>query len=427
MKNKLKSILSIEIPFLYLKKTLALVLIAGMVLTNGDFALLGHTVVEAAASSFKANGISVDLNTPESWQATANAEKNITDKSGVSQSVLGKAWLYGVVANEWTFNGESETNFAVKTLSGSVGQIGGQTGVTDKAEGDLSAESMVGESTTNGAVQIKGVPETITRPEGQESKFSDGCGGLIYKYDTKENIEAAIDAMRSHVAQQSDAMAKKNSIPDYSKVVRGDSAQKITLDFTESPEGTIYVNVDQWEVNDWSLSRAFKENGGITIKKKPNQIIVFNFSGSEVNLDKMIIEEGGKSQDTVGIANTPSSSNDIIEGLYFNMPNATKVHLQDSAGIFIAPKATVTTGGLGGGWVICDKFINGCEWHFTNGKLPDTYGKDSVQFHAVKNIAGKPADKDGFTFTLSEKDGNKWNTIQTKTNKGSAIDFDSIE
>ena len=427
MKNKLKSILSIEIPFLYLKKTLALVLIAGMVLTNGDFALLGHTVVEAAASSFKANGISVDLNTPESWQATANAEKNITDKSGVSQSVLGKAWLYGVVANEWTFNGESETNFAVKTLSGSVGQIGGQTGVTDKAEGDLSAESMVGESTTNGAVQIKGVPETITRPEGQESKFSDGCGGLIYKYDTKENIEAAIDAMRSHVAQQSDAMAKKNSIPDYSKVVRGDSAQKITLDFTESPEGTIYVNVDQWEVNDWSLSRAFKENGGITIKKKPNQIIVFNFSGSEVNLDKMIIEEGGKSQDTVGIANTTSASNDIIEGLYFNMPNATKVHLQDSAGIFIAPKATVTTGGLGGGWVICDKFINGCEWHFTNGKLPDTYGKDSVQFHAVKNIAGQPADKDGFTFTLSEKDGDEWKTIQTKTNKGSAIDFDRIE
>ena len=433
MKNKLKSILSIEIPFLYLKKTLALVLIAGMVLTNGDFALLGHTVVEAAASSFKANGISFDLNTPESWKTTANAEKNITDKSGVSQSVLGKAWLYGVVANEWNFDGESETNFAVKTLSGSVGQIAGQTGVTDKAKGDLSAESMVGESTTNGVVQIKGVPETLTLPKGQESKFSDSCGGLIYKYDTKENIEAAIDAMRSHVAQQSADMAQKNSIPDYSKVARGDSAQKITLDFTESPEGTIYVNVDQWvvnsqwEVNDWSLSQAFKENGAITIKKKSNQIIVFNFSGSEVNLNKMIIEEGGKSQDTVGIANTPSSSNDIIEGLYFNMPNATKVHLQDSAGIFIAPKATVTTGGVGGGWLICDKLINGCEWHFTNGKLPDTYGKDSVQFHAVKNIAGKPADKDGFTFTLSEKDGNKWNTIQTKTNKGSAIDFDRIE
>ena len=429
MKNKLKSILSIEIPFLYLKKTLALVLIAGMVLTNGDFALLGHTVVEAAASSFKANGTSVDLDTPEPWQTTANAEKNITDKSGVSQSVLGKAWLYGVVANEWNFDGESETNFAVKTLSGKAGQ----TGVTDKAKGDLSAESMVGESTTNGVVQIKGVPETLILPEGQESKFFDSCNGLIYKYDTKENIEAAIDAMRSHVAQQSADMAQKNSIPDYSKVARGDSAQKITLDFTESPEGTIYVNVDQWvvnsqwEVNDWSLSQAFKENGAITIKKKSNQIIVFNFSGSEVNLNKMIIEEGGKSQDTVGIANTPSSSNDIIEGLYFNMPNATKVHLQDSAGIFIAPKATVTTGGVGGGWLICDKLINGCEWHFTNGKLPDTYGKDSVQFHAVKNIAGKPADKDGFTFTLSEKDGNKWNTIQTKTNKGSAIDFDRIE
>ena len=429
MKNKLKSILSIEIPFLYLKKTLALVLIAGMVLTNGDFALLGHTVVEAAASSFKANGTSVDLDTPESWQAMANAKNNITDKSGVSQSVLGKAWLYGVVANEWNFDGESETNFAVKTLSGKAGQ----TGVTDKAKGDLSAESMVGESTTNGVVQIKGVPETLTLPEGQESKFFDSCNGLIYKYDTKENIEAAIDAMRSHVAQQSADMAQKNSIPDYSKVARGDSAQKITLDFTESPEGTIYVNVDQWvvnsqwEVNDWSLSQAFKENGAITIKKKSNQIIVFNFSGSEVNLNKMIIEEGGKSQDTVGIANTPSSSNDIIEGLYFNMPNATKVHLQDSAGIFIAPKATVTTGGVGGGWLICDKLINGCEWHFTNGKLPDTYGKDSVQFHAVKNIAGKPADKDGFTFTLSEKDGNKWNTIQTKTNKGSAIDFDRIE
>lgn len=429
MKNKLKSILSIEIPFLYLKKTLALVLIAGMVLTNGDFALLGHTVVEAAASSFKANGTSVDLNTPEPWQAMANAKNNITDKSGVSQSVLGKAWLYGVVANEWNFDGESETNFAVKTLSGKAGQ----TGVTDKAKGDLSAESMVGESTTNGVVQIKGVPETLTLPEGQESKFFDSCNGLIYKYDTKENIEAAIDAMRSHVAQQSADMAQKNSIPDYSKVARGDSAQKITLDFTESPEGTIYVNVDQWvvnsqwEVNDWSLSQAFKENGAITIKKKSNQIIVFNFSGSEVNLNKMIIEEGGKSQDTVGIANTPSSSKDIIEGLYFNMPNATKVHLQDSAGIFIAPKATVTTGGVGGGWLICDKLINGCEWHFTNGKLPDTYGKDSVQFHAVKNIAGKPASKDGFTFTLSEKDENKWNTIQTKTNKGSAIDFDSIE
>ena len=443
MKNKLKSILSIEIPILYLKKTLALVLLAGIVLTNGDYTLLGHTVVEAAASSFKANDTSVDLDTPEPWQTTANAEKNITDKSGVSQSVLGKAWLYGVVANEWTFDGESETNFAVKTLSGKAGH----TGVTDVAEGALSAESMVGESTTNGVVQIKGdkekrIKETLTLPKGQESKFSDACGGLIYKYDTKQNIEAAIDAMRRHVEQQSIVMAQKNSIPDYSKVAYGDTANKITLDFTESGEGTIYVNVDQWvgkkwEANqwkEWSLSQAFQTNGAITIKKKSNQIIVFNFSGSEVNLNQMIIEEDGKTKEdgnapgTVDIANTTSSSNDIIEGLYFNMPNAKQVHLQDSAGIFIAPNATVTTGGVGGGWVICDKFINGCEWHFTNGKLPDTYGKDSVQFHAVKNIAGKPADKDGFTFTLSEKDeNNSWKTIQTKTNKGSAIDFDSIE
>ena len=55
------------------------------------------------------------------------------------------------------------------------------------------------------------------------------------------------------------------------------------------------------------------------------------------------------------------------------MPQATEIDFASAtAGLFIAPKATVTgLGGTSSGWIVVNSFTNnGGEWHCVYGELP---------------------------------------------------------
>ncbi len=315
-----------------------------------------------------------------------SARKEINVKNPGSESVMGvvgsSAWQYGVTANTWYFNGESETNFAVKKLTGPDDNTpvneGGQTGVTDKAAG--STHQYIKVQNVNGKTKIKGVSCTAIIPNGQNVNdwFINSTTGFL-KAEYSDTIESDINGMISYVQGQSDRLAGLDSIENYTNLPAGDSANKLEINITNADSGTYYINVDKYP----ALKTALANNGCLSIRKKNDQKIVFNYTGTgDVRIDKFLVN--GK--DSVGMANMSTSMDKTVEDIFFNFQNAGKVHIQDAAGVFLAPKSTVTCGGVAGGWLICNIFKNGCEWHFLNGELP-------------------PPDDDniGFTFSLDKR------------------------
>ncbi len=340
--------------------------------------------------------------------------------SVTAESILGNAWYYGIVANTWEFNGEAETNFAVKTLTGEWGNPlnGGQTGVTDKAQGSNSATSML--ANLNGSTTIKGVSETVTVPSKDVAdRLRNGTTGYLnFVYDSKSNIESRVASMISGAGVPSG-----DSIKDYNNLPWGDSAQKLELDFTQSGSGTFYIHADKYQ----ALLNAMNQNGALTIRKNSDQRIVFDFgNNSYVHINKYTIIEDGNQYDSVGLVNNSTTMMDTIENIVFYAPGAGQATLDDAGGIFVMPNATVDCYGVDGGWLVANVVRTHCEWHFTNGHLPDTYSGGTAQLKAVKNIDNSAATVNGFKFSLDKKSGNGWEHVEDKYNNGSDVSFSDL-
>ena len=290
---------------------------------------------------------------------------NTTAGSEDVKELLGDAWYYGITADTFHFNGESETNFAVKSLDHQNG-TGGQTGVTDKGQGSQKAFFIAG--SVDSPFMIKGIDAEVITPESENDQFQNSCNTrnpISFINEDAEDISTYVDAMENAVEQQSQRLAALDSISDYTQLP---ADGKTTLDVTQAGDNTVYINVDEWP----GLKNQFQQSSGVSLVKNAGQKVVFNFNTDQaVTLQKMTVSVNGTNEDTTGLANhSTTTGSSTAEDLIFNMPVATEVTLNDSTGIFLAPKAKVTSYGVDGGWLVADTFTNNCEWHFINGNLP---------------------------------------------------------
>ncbi|MBR5406967.1 MAG: Cna B-type domain-containing protein [Lachnospiraceae bacterium] len=335
-----------------------------------------------------------------------------------TKALLDDAWLYGITANKWMFNGEAETSFAVKKLTGvdgngnEVALNGGQTGVTTKvAEGSNDQYSMVAE--INGNTRIKGYPVQLTIPQNQQSKITHETSGFLTfitanASDIEKSVTNMLNFFKGTGTQDgvSARLSKLDSIPDYSKVPGTANAHKLTLDITSAAGGTYYINVDKYP----ALYEAFNETGALTIKKNANQKLVFNFGSTNVTLRKFMVQQGNSTLGSDDIANMSNKKNPIVEDLIFNMYRAETVEVDNFAGILIAPYAAVKFTTVAGGWLVCDTAISGAEWHFVNGHIPPPCKtKLKLEIPVQKYFEnGQGQWKNDFTFKLVKmKNGGK--------------------
>ncbi|MDD6352119.1 MAG: FctA domain-containing protein, partial [Lachnospiraceae bacterium] len=446
MKNKWKGLLSKEIPLSVLKKTLALLLAVLMVVTSGDFSgLYSDGVVRAEESNpnqISANFTVSDTDNQNKLQNVPFTEfaDHVNDKD-----VLGNAWNYGITANTWQKDNHAETNFAVKKLINNSSS----TGMTEKSEGSDSAECLVGIVQGDNGLDLSGkTPLTITVPEEEQAKLHQ-TGGVPIKFinDTYDNISQKIQKMLDYVSRKGAELLKKDSIENYTQIEGGQN--KPILDFTSDdtlkPKSsdetkTIYINVDQWIISDdgkgsqTTLADCLSQNGFVTIKKYWNQVLVFNLHNENITLNKIkvtnVASDGTVEQpmDSSNLANVSTSKIDIASTLIFNMPNAKNVTLNDSCGIFMAPSAIVTCTGVDGGWLVANEAITQAEWHFINGKLPDTFSDGSIQFKAKKYVNGGDPGNKQFSFSLKKLNNGQWQNIQPPVqNSGTEIEFNPIK
>lgn len=294
---------------------------------------------------------------------TITLDTYASNKEETADEILGNAINFGVVSNEWTFNGESETNVATKKFVHEGGGSMGQTGLTDKCAGSEYGYTVIGDM--DNPVMLKGVSETVSTTDKNKDKFVNSTNGGSVKVVTtsEDNIEKYIDGMIGHVSSESLRLSKEDSVKDYSKI----PSNQLTLDVTSYGTKTAYLHIDKSE----GLLNKMKESSGVTIKKNPEQIVVINSDAKEIYLNKIEVEQNGRKYGGDSLANQSTRDNAIAKDLVFNFPNAIHVELHNITGIVLAPQATLETYDVTGGWIITNKFINHCEHHFTNGSLSE--------------------------------------------------------
>lgn len=334
------------------------------------------------------------------------------------ESVLGDAINFGIVADTFII-GESETNFAVKTVRG-----------TNHSGNDLTnpVEQTFIAGVVEDDIQVKGEDAYFIVPKEYTSKIrhANETGGDHLSFDTayttKELNELVDDMLRYGREASKDLYANSKENKKANVALTQKSDQKYYLDLTGYAAGTYYV-----EINDSNVG-MLGQSGWLNINKNDDQTVVFNVTASgNVYLSEFVINGTTTSDESI-TKKTSNASKTII----WNMINTQYVETTGSTtGVFISGQTSakwmnqVTSSG----WLIFPEVeIGNGEWHNTYDQIKQISG--SAQFQAYKTIDDKAATASGFKFGLYKKESDgSWTWIQTVENDTVSphnIFFDSI-
>ena len=347
------------------------------------------------------------------------------------KQVLGNAVYYGIVANEITKKAHMDSNFATKSLT-----ISGKENVTTGAFTKTGGVYVVASTKGSGILSMDGEQNILWCTEDNKNSFD--VTGTIETY-SQSTLEKYVDTLIDYVSKQATMMAGYNSYDVTTININNQSFEnKKEIDITQCAPGTYYFDMtnfghNQWDPSDDKTKGYFPDD--LKIMKKEDQTIVFNYpSSKEVTLKRFSLTNGGKE---ISSADNDSKVDLLCRSIIFNMPEATTLHLESAtAGIFLAPKATLETlGGTSSGWIVANSFTNnGGEWHCVYQEMPkpENIDKPTEQmFKVSKLLDGKEPDtSQKFTFKMEQigtvpQGSTKIEDINV-TNNGSNIDFGKI-
>ena len=209
---------------------------------------------------------------------------------------------------------------------------------------------------------------------------------------------------------------------------------------TLDDDATIYIDGDSY--------KDYLNNGKLRMKKKENQMIVFNFDEIEsVNLGEFYVQypdmstyisqgitanEGGeewiKSDTPTSKGDKNNAIDDIARHIVWNLNSVENVTLGMTTGMYLVPSDTSYTeiGATSSGWIISDGTVHnsGGEWHSVYEDLPDI---DTVTLNASKTVDGKPAkaaQKFEFLFETYDPINGEWVESDPVVNNGATVSFE---
>ncbi len=346
------------------------------------------------------------------------------------KDILGSATNFGIVANEATFKGHLESNFAIGKLN-----YEGSNVQMSKNEGGGAGYNYIGEFVGSSQLQIglngNAGGSVVYAGKGAEGKLTTDNSDLLIDYDTytEAQIKKIVKDMVDTIKTTSTTLYNENSVP-YSAVTdistSGNQYTDINIAKYGKDAGTYYVSFQPGEFN------TFMSNPNRRITIREDQNIVLNVPDTNVDFRQFTFVIVDASGNVVYQKTTNANSDEdrVAENVIFNCPNATTAATYTSTGIFLVPNATFTNALVSAGWVIANTIaaIGGQEWHNVYKGMPVV--ETTFQIKATKNVDNAPATGekyDGkFSFELQEKNGENWKTIDSVTNTDSAIVFDNL-
>ena len=318
------------------------------------------------------------------------------------REILGNAVQFGLTTNTLHIIGHMDSTFAAGTV------YSGASVTAGKYTNGVGGSFIIGE--VDNRLQIdSGMPIGIYTTSEAKEKIALTVGGGnqgFFVYDTKENLKQQVRNMISHVKTKSQLLQSKSS---YDPTAYLDAEGK-NLDISSWGSGTFYFNGD----------KGFP-NQEATIVFREDQTIVFNCSGSNVQLGRFRIKTGDMSSPQ-SVASSDVNIVKYAKNIVFNMPNATEVLVSEGLGIFLAPEATLSIGSTSSGWAVANSIGNpGGEWHFINQQLPVYI---NVGIEVTKLVDGRePTEAQNFTFQVETRIGDSWENPEMLQNRGRQIYF----
>ena len=250
-------------------------------------------------------------------------------------------------------------------------------------------------------------------------------------------VNNPIEPMIKHMEQMSDELLRHESNVTPMKV----SQNEVLIDTTAfADDVTLYIDGDKLaELMDGNI------NGSLKIKKKENQMIVFNFDSTEsVTLGRAIVEiydEDGTLVDSganYGASDTENGSptnqwlDRLTRHIVWNLASVKEVDLEATSGIFLLPdeNSVATVTGTSTGWIITDGYLTNPsgEWHFVYSELPDAGSEKTATVSISKVDAANSEQLTGATLELTghfdvdsvtvlQEDGTKRNSLSVTADK----------
>ncbi|MBQ9015974.1 MAG: hypothetical protein IJ109_07600 [Firmicutes bacterium] len=386
--------------------------------TNIEASDVSVETVDADIAVGKTESTAFELNSFSIISVSTNPDKfgsaDQTNSQVNYELALGRAVEYGIVADTYDQKNHQQTNFAVKTFKNS-GQINGEPDLA----GTSDVPYQIGEVALNklrfgtNTYQGKEVQYDVYLPKTYENSINnyvqiDGGGknkvNLVYEEEDtiKKNIQSMLDGARS----KSQLMADHATTIDLTNDVVTDQNQLVVDTTSYADDAVIYLNIP--DTSNYSMIRTvIGMQSSFHLHKKENQVIVVNVLGtSDVNLKKMIVTLEGEDKNTKSdeySSFSPSGQNaavndridkQIAQKVIWNIPEASKVTMDTSAGVFLVPNGSVEVTGTSAGWIVSGGTVttDGCEFHYVYRERqykPQTMaGVSRYKIHSVQGDEG---------------------------------------
>ena len=169
----------------------------------------------------------------------------------------------------------------------------------------------------------------------------------------------------------------------------------------------------------------------LTINKKPNQVLVFNFKNTKnVRLKQFKVGDFLTQTDTAHGTLNNQTMEQISKHVVWNFASCTgRVELSEVGGIFLQPNYGSETqiSGTSGGWLVSAGYVynNDAEWHNFSQEIPKS---TEIQLNLMKTVDDKvPGETEQFHFDLYEFNTTtkQWPTtpLATKQNTRGSLRF----
>ncbi|HAV27544.1 MAG TPA: hypothetical protein DCX23_04390, partial [Lachnospiraceae bacterium] len=411
-------------------------------------------------------------------------DTDITDKLIIKDStatndydvkaIMGPGLLYGVTAEFFNPNGHLQTNFAVNRLnpcdSTAFGwvhpNLSGEPGTIVAASIDPGTKLRIEEDHSLSTIPIIVDPsDTGKVVTGMKTVLDPPA--FVVEQDSNQISNQIVNPIINHMRTMSEELLAHEDtfepeIEEWPGTVTAlNQTLDITcteLDVTAYPEdATIYIDGERY-------LKYLAQKEALTIKKYPNQVVVFNFdTATNVDLDTFVVQYKNPDNTWQEPISTQSDWQDtsedginrkidtIAQHIVFNCANADTVQTGGTAGMILVPRddSTLTIKyESGAGWIVSAGEVtsdnsllyeNGfgddaCfEWHGLYSEMPSS---SNASLTLDKLIDGEsPTTAEVFNFDVDrfivennvlEDLEQNWETIATVKNKGQTV-FYSIE
>ena len=334
------------------------------------------------------------------------------------KSVLGNSLHFGIVANDFTCNGDLEANLAVGTLHGSGNMkssknYGGNGTTLIGAYVDYGWYIFKNSEGGQGDLILYTTPDAANR-------FGNDIWSKGLVIDTETYRQEEIQNIVRSMVDESRMTSNKLASDAHTKGLKYSSVadENGVIDLTTFPAGTYYID---FEIGEYA-------NSNLNLKITGDQNIVLNIPDETATLKTYQLNIDGKNCNIGGYANGGIGEK-ACENIIFNLNNASSVISETIHGVVLVPNGSFENKAVGAGWIVADSVTSGgTEWHCLSRDIPVV---TSYAIKAKKTVNGKaPSGNEAgkFTFKLYKIDdkGNE-TLVDTKSNgDGGLVSFDTF-